>query len=60
MTGKTTVEWNVLDNGEPYLQPWTEDEWEARSYSNVVTGPLVCRARVRYDDYVSDWVEVTK
>lgn len=51
----TTIEWNVLDNGEPYLQPWTEDEDEARSYLRHVTGPPVCRARVRYNDYVGPW-----
>lgn len=53
------VEWNVLNNGEPYLQPWTEDEDEARSYSNDVTGPLVSRTRTRFrfPDYVTDWTE---
>lgn len=31
--GDSAIEWNVLDHGDPYLQPWTEDENEARSYS---------------------------
>lgn len=56
--GETTTEWNVLDHGEPYLQPWTWDEDEARSYSNVVDGPLVKRERTTYDALVTEWVEV--
>ena len=51
----TTVEWNILDHGEPYLQPWTESEDEARSYSNSATGPVVCRTRTRFADRVSKW-----
>lgn len=57
--GDSTIEWNVLDHGDPYLQPWTEDENEARSYSNVVTGPLVYRTRTRYPDRVGETTEHT-
>jgi hypothetical protein len=55
--GETVTEWNILDHDTPYLQPWTEDEDEARSYTDSATGPVVCRERTTYPVQVTAWHE---
>jgi len=54
--GTVTTEWNVLRNGKPYLQPWTEDEGEARSYS--AGGLIIYRTRTSYPDSVTRWASL--
>jgi hypothetical protein len=57
---ETTVEWNLINaEGEPFLQPWSEDREEVESYIDQrCPFRLVSRERTRTPDRVTDWQEV--
>jgi len=52
------IEWNLIVDGEPYLQPWTEDEELVRDYlrsSAPDSGAVVNRIRISTPDIVEEW-----
>jgi hypothetical protein len=58
VSAKVDVEWNLIVDGEPYLQPWADDEALARECLNWTDGTVVNRIRITVPPMVEDWTSL--